>query len=68
VQVSAITSGATEGELIVRLFEPTGSPRQTTVRLPSLGVSAEVSLGGFEIASLRLSLSEKTLIPCGLLG
>jgi alpha-mannosidase len=52
---------------IIRLFEPTGTPRTTHVRLPGLGLEHIVHLGGFEIKTLCLdpvtgALSETDLL------
>ena len=40
--------------LILRLFNPTGTDRTTTIRMPSLGFELEVALRGFEIRTLAL--------------
>jgi alpha-mannosidase len=60
VQVTAVKQ-AEDGEgLIVRLFEPTGQPRETTVSLPFAGLSKAVSLKGFEVRTLKASLQRGT--------
>lgn len=41
--------------LVVRLFEPTGKPRTTTLRLPAIGAEARVKIGGFELKTIRIS-------------
>jgi len=38
--------------IVVRLFEPTGQKRTTTLSLPGLGVKQRVSLKAFEIKTL----------------
>jgi len=43
-------------ELIVRLFEPTGKQRSTTLMIPGLGVREKVRLGAFEIKTLKIGL------------
>jgi alpha-mannosidase len=59
---------ADEGEdLIVRLFEPTGRRRTTTVRFPALGLEHKAALGPFEIKTLRVSLQHKTVCETGLM-
>jgi len=46
---------AEEGEdLILRLFEPTGRPRTTTITLEAVGLKARLRLGPFEIRTLRI--------------
>ena len=42
-------------DLVVRLFEPTGQPRSTTLTLPALGVKCRLKLGAFEIKTLRIN-------------
>jgi alpha-mannosidase len=42
-------------ELVIRLFEPTGKARTTTLSVPAFGVSQAVRLGRFEIKTLRIS-------------
>jgi alpha-mannosidase len=41
-------------DMIIRLFEPTGKARHTTVSIPATGASTRIKLGGFEIKTLRL--------------
>jgi hypothetical protein len=42
------------GDIIIRLFEPTGKSRQTTLTVPAYGVRQRVNLGPFEINTLRI--------------
>ena len=59
VQITAIKKAEDSQALILRLFEPTGQPRSTTLELPFAGASSEVSLGAFEIRTLRFDLSTR---------
>ena len=65
VQVSAVKQSEDGGSLIVRLFEPTGKPR--TTRLSILDRSFEVSLGAFEVKTLRIDTSTGTFEETDLL-
>ena len=60
VQVSAAKKAEAGDELILRLFEPTGQARATTVSLPFAGMEKEVNLQGFEIRSLLVNLQKRT--------
>lgn len=51
---------------ILRLFEPTGEPRETTVSIPVVGVQEIVKLSAFEIKSLRLKDGAKAFIETDL--
>jgi alpha-mannosidase len=54
VQITAFKRAEEGGDLIVRLFEPTGRRRKTTLSLESCGVQAEVQMDKFEIKTLRV--------------
>lgn len=49
VQMTAFKRTESGEGYAVRLFEPTGTPRATTLTVPALGVTQAVSLGGFEV-------------------
>jgi len=55
VQITAIKKAEDDDDLIVRLFEPTGQPRTTTLTVPMLGVKQRIRLGSFEIKTLRIN-------------
>ena len=59
VQVSAIKKAERGRALVVRLFEPTGKARRTTLRLPALRMSRRVDLGGFEVKTLKIDLATR---------
>lgn len=52
---------------ILRLFEPTGTARTTTVSIPVLNLEETVALNAYEIKSLRLSSDGKRLQEVDLL-
>jgi len=54
--MTAFKRAANGKDLIVRLFEPTGRRRTTTLTLPCAGVRMPVQLGPFEIKTLRIAL------------
>ncbi len=55
-------------DLIVRLFEPTGTPRSTLLDIPILDIQTEVALGAFEVRTLRVSRHERTVTAVDPLG
>ncbi len=64
-QVLAVKQSEDGQSLIVRLFEPTGKPRSTTLSI--LNHSFEVSLGAFEIKTLRIDPSRGSMKETDLL-
>ena len=59
---------AEEGDgYILRLFEPTGEPRNTTLIVPALNMEKSVALRPFEIKSLLLDPTRRTLCEVDLL-
>ncbi len=55
VQVMAVKPAQSGNDLIVRLFEPTGKARETTLSVPFLKFKSKLRLGGFEIKTLRIN-------------
>jgi alpha-mannosidase len=55
VQITAIKKAQKGDDYIIRLFEPTGKPRTTVLSLPQLKKKIKLSLGGFEIKTLRIN-------------
>jgi alpha-mannosidase len=53
VQVAAVKRAERGNDLIIRLFEPTGRRRTTTVTVPFAAARTRVTLRGFEIKTLR---------------
>ena len=54
VQVAALKRAEDGDDLIVRLFEPTGRRRRTTLSLDCCGAQTSVRMRPFEIKTLRL--------------
>ncbi len=67
VQVAAFKHAEDGRGFVIRLFEPTGQARQTTLSVPSLELALDVELGGFEIKTLRLDPAVATLTDADLL-
>lgn len=67
VSVTAVKKAEKGNALIVRLFEPTGVPRKATLSLPVLGIKKAVSLGKFEIKTLRVDLRKRTITEVDIL-
>jgi alpha-mannosidase len=55
VELAAFKKSEDGNDLIIRIFEPTGTPRTVGVRLPVFGARKKVRLGGFEVKTLRFS-------------
>lgn len=53
---------------LLRLFESTGEEQRTLVRLPLLGLAYETVMKPFEVKTLKLSLQDKKLKECTILG
>ncbi len=57
VQITALKRAEKSGnDIVIRLFEPTGKARKTTLSLPLLKKKISVKLTAFEIKSLRINL------------
>jgi alpha-mannosidase len=52
---------------VVRLFEPTGSARQTTLSIPTLDVQAPLSFRPFELKTLTVNLASRLVRETDLL-
>ncbi len=58
VQVSAIKRAENNRGYILRLFEPTGKKRKTTISLPGTSFKKKVTLKAFEIKTLRIDVKK----------
>jgi alpha-mannosidase len=67
VELAAFKRSEDGRDAVVRLFEPTGTPRRVTVKVPALGAKAAVRLKGFEIKTLRVDRRTKALRETDLL-
>ena len=54
VQIAAFKRSEEGGDLVVRLFEPTGRRRRTTLSIPSAGLKTPIKMDAFEIKTLRV--------------
>jgi alpha-mannosidase len=55
VELAAFKKSEDGNDLIIRIFEPTGTPRTVGIRLPVFGARKRLRLGGFEVKTLRFS-------------
>ena len=67
IEVAAFKRSEDGRDAVVRLFEPTGTPRRAVVKLPALGARTAVRLGGFEILTLRYDRRAKRFAEVDLL-
>ena len=67
VQMPALKFSEDGRALVIRLFEPPGSPRSTTVSVPALKASTRVDLGAFELRTLRVDLESGAITNADLL-
>jgi alpha-mannosidase len=52
---------------VVRLFEPTGSARQTTISIPALNIEASLSFTPFELKTVAVDLASRAVCETDLL-
>jgi len=67
VQMTAVKKSQLGDDLVIRLFEPTGTDRNTTISIPSIGLDKEVALTGFEVKTLKINLVNGEIIETNLL-
>jgi alpha-mannosidase len=67
VRLAALKMSEDGNALVVRLFEPTGSARNTRVRIPALGLDFPVALGPFELRTLLVDLATRAVSRADLL-
>jgi alpha-mannosidase len=60
VQVTAVKQAEDGQGLVVRLYEPTGQARETTLSLPFAGLSKTIHLDGFEVRTLKIDPRART--------
>ena len=61
VQLTAFKQAEDEKGFIIRMFEPTGRPRSTTLTITGLEIDVELDFAPFEIKTLYLDPVEKLL-------
>lgn len=67
IQVTAFKMAEDGSGYVLRLFEPTGQARSTTLRIPALALEEEVSLSPFELRSYRLDPAKRSLVEVDLI-
>jgi alpha-mannosidase len=67
VQVTAFKQAETSGDYIVRLFEPTGKAQTTTLSIPPLKIKKKITLGKFEIKTVKVNPKTRTVKEVGLM-
>ena len=67
IELTAVKRAATGDDLIVRLFEPTGQKRTTTLSLPAMGIRKKLSFSPFEIKTLRIHPRTRSVAETDLL-
>ena len=67
VQVTSIKKAEESVDLIIRLFEPTGQGRATTLSLPFVPIQKKILLQGFEIKTLKFNLKTRKFIEIDLM-
>ena len=53
--MTSIKRAEEDEDLIIRLFEPTGTHRRTTLAIPALRMRHRVELRGHEVRTLRIN-------------
>ena len=67
VQLTALKRAENGNDLIVRLFNPTNRIRSTTLSMPFISMRKKVKLGSYEIKTLRIKPSKRSVIEVNLL-
>jgi alpha-mannosidase len=67
VQMPAMKIAEDGRHVIVRLFEPTGAARQSTLAIPALAVEVPLSFRPFELKTLAVDLTSRTVGETSLL-
>ena len=67
VVMTACKAAEDGDDLILRLFEPTGRRRTTTVTVPAVDAATKITLGPFEVRTLRLERDRRRLVETDLL-
>jgi alpha-mannosidase len=67
VQMAAFKRAETGEGYVIRLFEPSGQARTTTLSIPALDLNEEIALGAYEIKTLVLDPEARTLAETDLM-
>ena len=67
IQVAAIKRTEIGDDVVIRLFEPTGRKRKTTLSLPFINKKVKFDFDGFEIKTLKIDIKKKKVKEVNLL-
>ena len=67
IQITAMKKAEDGNALIIRLFEPTGRKRSTELLIRPVRMKRKITLGGFEIRTLKVDLKKRKVIDVDLL-
>ena len=67
IKLSAVKRAESSDEYILRLFDPTGKPQTTEIKISVLGIKHRENLGASEIVPLITYKRNKRLKRCNLL-
>lgn len=67
VQMTTFKKSEVSEDYIIRLFEPTGTNRCTTITLHHTDIKKDISINGFEIKTLKYNIESGTLVEVNLL-
>ena len=67
VQITAVKMSDDGRSMILRLFEPTGTARTTTLSVPVLGITIDIALSPFEIRTVAVDLATRHVAEVDLL-
>ena len=67
IQMPAMKMGAENRRVVVRLFEPTGSARRTSLSIPALDVQVPLAFRPFELKTLAVDLASRVVCETDLL-
>jgi alpha-mannosidase len=67
IQITAIKKAESGDDIIIRLFEPTGQKRSTTLSMPVISKKMNLTLMPFEIKTLRINLRTKKVTSVDLI-
>ena len=62
VQIATIKKAEKSDDLIIRLFEPTGHSRSTTLSIPTINFASKINLNAFEIKTCRVDLINGNMV------
>lgn len=61
IQMTAFKKAESTDDYIIRLFEPTGDKRCTTICIPFLDIEKNIELSSFEIKTIKVDIRNKCL-------